>query len=105
MSLEGMKDEISKYNAIASGIKSCDERKDVKSNDTFVFCDWWRYNSGELSNFAFVLRAVLMHVPNSCPPERLFSIFNATFDVNQKSSFGDYIELSIHVVAVQQRDA
>ena len=93
--LEGMKEEISKYNAIASGIKSPDERKDVKGNDTIVLCDWWGCNSGELSNFAFVLRAVLTHSPNSCPSERLFSMFNATFDADQMSSFGDWIELSV----------
>jgi hypothetical protein len=68
--LEGMKEEISKYNAIASGIKALDERKDAKGNDTFVLCDWWRCNSGEPPNFAFVLRAVLTHSPNSCPSER-----------------------------------
>ena len=61
--------------------KILDERKDAKGNDTFVLCDWWRCNSGELPNFAFVLRAVLSHSPNSCPPERLFSIFNAEFDL------------------------
>jgi len=33
--LEGVKEEIGKYNAIASGFKSPDERKDV----TFVLCD------------------------------------------------------------------
>jgi hypothetical protein len=63
------------------GIKILDERKDAEGNDTFVLCDWWRCNSGELPNFAFVLRAVLSHSPNSCPPERLFSIFNAAFDL------------------------
>ena len=34
--LEGMKEEISKYNAMASGITSLDERKDVRDNNTFV---------------------------------------------------------------------
>ena len=81
---------------------SMNERMSRVINDTFVVCDWWRYNFGELSNFAFVLRAVLTHSPISCPPERPFIIFNATFDADQKSSFGDYIDLSIHVVAVQQ---
>ena len=31
----------------------------------------------------------------SCPPERLFSMFNATFGEDQKSSFGDYLELAM----------
>jgi len=51
--LEGRKAEISKYNLLAEGIKALDERKDVKGNDTFVLCDWWRFKSGELPHFAF----------------------------------------------------
>ena len=38
---------------------------------------------------------VLTNAPNSCPPERLFSMFNATFGEDQKSSFGDYLELAM----------
>ena len=53
--LEGMKAAISKYNAVAEFIKALDERKDDKGNDTFVLCDWWRCNSGELPHFPFVL--------------------------------------------------
>ena len=41
------------------------------------------------------LRAVLTNAPNSCPPERLFSMFNATFGEDQKSAFGDYLELAM----------
>ena len=32
---------------------------------------------------------------NSCPPERLFSMFNATFGEDQRSAFGDYLELAM----------
>jgi hypothetical protein len=32
---------------------------------------------------SFVLRALLTNAPNSCPPERLFSMFNATFGEDQ----------------------
>jgi hypothetical protein len=42
-----------------------------------------------------VLRAVLTNSLNSCPPETLFSIFNATYDDDQKKSHTDYIELSM----------
>ena len=42
-----------------------------------------------------LLRAVLTTAPNSCPPERLFSMFNATFGEDQKRSFGDYLELAM----------
>ena len=37
----------------------------------------------------------LTNAPNLCPPERLFSMFNATFGEDQKSSFGDYLELAM----------
>ena len=33
--------------------------------------------------------------PNSCPPERLFDLFNATHNDDQKKSHDDYIELSM----------
>ena len=61
-----------------------DQRKDAKGKDTFALSDWWRCNSGELPDFACVLRAVLTNTPNSCPPERLFSMFNATFGEDQQ---------------------
>jgi hypothetical protein len=32
---------------------------------------------------------------NSCPPERLFSMFNATFGEDQRRAFGDYLELAM----------
>jgi len=76
-----MKSDLIKYNALVKSIKPLDQRKDAKGKDTFVLSDWWRCNSGELPHFAFVLRAVLTNAPSSCPPERLFSMFNASFDL------------------------
>jgi hypothetical protein len=43
----------------------------------------------------FVLRALLTNAPNSYPQECVFSMFNATFGEDQKSSFGDYLELAM----------
>jgi hypothetical protein len=38
----------------------------------------------------------MTNAPNSqCPPERVFTMFNATFGGDQKRSFGDYIELAM----------
>jgi hypothetical protein len=93
--VQGMKSEINTYHVLVQSIKSLDERKDVKGKDTFSLPEWWRCNSGNLPHFAFVLRALLTNAPNSCPPERLFSMFNATFGEDQKSAFGDYLELAM----------
>jgi hypothetical protein len=38
---------------------------------------------------------VLTNSPNSCPTESLFSIFNTTYNDDQKSFHTDYIELSM----------
>ena len=90
--LEGMKAEI-KYNALAEGINALDERKDAKGIDTMSYV----ISGGATleSCHTFVLRTVLTHSPNSCPPGRLVGIFNATFDADQMMLFGDYIELSM----------
>jgi hypothetical protein len=57
--------------------------------------DLWKSNCATLPGFTYVLRAVLTNSPNSCPSERLFSIFNTTYNDDQKSSYTDYIELSM----------
>jgi hypothetical protein len=83
-------------NKISVGsIKSFEERKDSKGKDTFDLSDWWKSNCATLPGFTYVLRAVLTNSPNSCPPERLFSIFNSTYNDDQKRSHADYIELSM----------
>jgi hypothetical protein len=81
-----------KYQALADSIKSFEERKDRKGKDTFDLSDWWKSNCATLSGFAYVLRAVLTNSPNSCSPERLFILFNATYNDDQKKSHTDYIQ-------------
>ena len=93
--IELMKTEVIKYQALAGSIKSFEERKDSKGKDTFDLSDWWKSNCATLSGFTYVLRAVLTNSPNSCPSERLFSIFNTTYNDDQKRSHTDYIELSM----------
>jgi hypothetical protein len=90
--IEAMKTAFMWYQALTDSIKSFEERKDNKGKDTFDSSDWWKSNSGTLRGFTYVLREVLTNSPNSCPPERLFSIFNATYNDDQKSSYTDYIE-------------
>ena len=94
--IEVMKTEVMKYQALADSMQSFEERKDSKGKDTFDLSDWWKSNCETLPGFVYVLRAVLTNSPNSCPPERLFSIFNATNNDDQKSSYADHIQLSMH---------
>ena len=42
-----------------------------------------------------MLRAVLRNVPNSCPPERAFSILNDCIDDGQYSAFADFKEAMV----------
>ena len=93
--IEVMKTEVMKYQALADSIQSFEERKDNKGKDTFDLSNWWKSNCATLPGFTYVLRAVLTNSPNSCLPECLFSIFKATYDDDQKSSYTDYIQLSI----------
>jgi hypothetical protein len=93
--IEVMKTEVMKYQTLTGSIKSFEERKDNKDKDTFDLSDWWKSNCGTLPGFVYVLRAVLTNSPNSCPPECLFSIFNMTYNDDQRKSHTDYIELSI----------
>ena len=92
-----MKTEVMKYQTLPDSIKSFEERKDNKGKDTFDLSDWWKLNCATLPGFTYVLCAVLTNSPNSCPSERLFSIFNATYDDDQKKSHADNIQLSMQL--------
>lgn len=87
--------EINTYNACVSAIKSLSERLNDKGEDTFDLRDWRRSNTASLTDFSFVLRALLTNSPNGCHPDLLFSMFNATLASDQKSSYPDYLALPI----------
>ena len=93
--IEVMKTEFMWYQPLADSIKSFEVRKDIKGKDTFDLSDWWKSNCATLSGFTYVLCAVLTNSPNSCQSERLFNIFNTTYNDDQKKSHTDYIELSM----------
>jgi len=93
--IEVIKTEVIKYQTLTGSIKSFEESKDIKGKDTFDLSDWWKSNCATLSGFAYVFRAVLTNTPNSCPSESLFTLFNTTYNDDQKSSYTDYIELSM----------
>jgi hypothetical protein len=67
------------------------------TSDTFDLSDWWKSNCITLPGFVYVFRTVLTNSPNSCPLECLFSIFNSTYNDDQKKSHDHYIELSIQL--------
>jgi hypothetical protein len=88
--IEVMKTEFMRYQALADSIKSFEERKHSKGKDTFDLSDWWKSNSATLPGFTYVLCAVLTNSPNSCPSERLCSIFHASYNEDLA------ISLSLH---------
>ena len=45
--------------------------------------------------FCELCRMILCQSPNSCPPERVFSVLANTFDDDQRSARADYMELSL----------
>ena len=92
-----MKAEINKYNAIVKAVKPLAERLTAKGEDSFSLLNFWRANEATVPAFSYVLRAVLANAPNSIPPERVFSILNATFDDDQERSRADYIELVLQL--------
>ena len=38
---------------------------------------------------------MLCQTPNSCAPERVFSVLEDTFDSDQRRAFADYMQLSL----------
>jgi hypothetical protein len=90
-----MKSELSQYNARASLIPDKAHRLNTRGEDTWDILAWWRAAKDELPSMFQFLRAVLCYSPNSCPPERVFSILNNSFDSDQKSAKADYMEYSL----------
>lgn len=104
--VEGMKSELNTFNALVKCIKPEQERqvpakgqagKDGKTIDGFDMQAWWRSNESKVPTFFRILQAVACHSPNSCLPETVFSILNASFDDEQLLAYADYIELSLQL--------
>jgi hypothetical protein len=69
------------YQVLTDSMKSFEERKDSKGKDTFDLSDWCKSNSETLSGFTYVT-----NLPKFCPSESVFSIFNVTYNDDQKKS-------------------
>ena len=85
-----MKEELPSYLAAVAMIKPLNERLDEDDKDTFDNEAWWSAHLGDLRAWADALCAVLCHVPNSCPPERAFSILNNSIGDDQTSALAYY---------------
>ena len=86
-------------------VKPLEEREDAEGNDTFDMEAWWKSQRGDLRAWTSVLRAVLYHVPNSCLPERAFSILNDCIDDDQYNAFADYKKIGYGDAPVQRSRA
>lgn len=99
--LRAMHSELPTYNALVKSIPPLAQRKKKKKNgeeyDSFDIAVWWRQQHLKVPNFALVLRAVLTQSPNSCAPERVFSILNNSFKSDQHAAHGDYMQLSLQL--------
>ena len=89
--------EIPKYAALVNDIKPLDERLDKKGKDTFSHEDFWyaAEQSKEIPTWCKFVRKMLCQTPNSCAPERVFSVLEDTFDSDQRRAFADYMQLSL----------
>ena len=61
-------------------------RRELKEGEPTFFFLWWRSHTAELPTRSEFLRAILCNVPNSCPPERAFSILNGSFGGDLKNA-------------------
>jgi hypothetical protein len=51
---------------------------------------WWRVKQAQFPALSTALRSALCHIPNSAPPERLFSIPNGDVGDDQLRAKADY---------------
>jgi len=66
----------------------------MKRKGTFEITTWWAAAAAKLPNTALALRDVATHLPNSAPPERVFSILNNSFGDDQSNPLSDHVQLS-----------
>ena len=92
--IQQMKAELPTYLQRVKEIPPYNERV-VDGKDSFNLKRWWLGNCGDLPAWVIVMRAVLTNFPNSCPPERVFSILEDSFDDDQRRAYEDYLQLSL----------
>ena len=57
--------------------------------------EWWKLNASELPYWSSAAHKVLVLQPSSAAPERVISLFKASFSDQQGSRLQDYIETSL----------
>jgi hypothetical protein len=63
--IDVMKTEFMWYPTLTDSMKSFEERKDRKGEDTFDLSDWWKSNRATLPGFTYVLCSVRTNSPNT----------------------------------------
>ena len=85
---EGEEDEDEEENGDKDEDADEDEDSDVEDEEAHGGAAGEQEGSGD----GKIDKDVRIIAPNSCPPESVFSMFNATFGEDQSRSFGDYLE-------------
>ena len=84
--IDGLKEELPQYLAIASDVSN--EIEPV---------DWWKRHEADLPKWSRAARQILLVQPSSAAAERVFSILNSSFGDKQQHALEDYIEASIQL--------
>ena len=88
-----MKAELPAYSAAVAEIPAGD----------FDIEAWWRVKQAQFPALSTALRSVLCHIPNSAPPERLFSILNDNVGDDQLRAKADY-KMALCILPYNDRD-
>ena len=84
--IAGLGKELPEYLAATDGLSlSSDDEK----------LAWWAAHSKTLPNWSALVKKLLFLRPSSASAERVFSLLNNAFNVQQDSSLTDYLESSV----------
>ena len=79
---------------------------DVKQHDKYrIFIEFWKREKYNLVHWFEFVKVTLLHHPNSCGSERLFSLLKYVMETHQNQCLDDYICASVYAAYEQQHDA